>query len=396
MPDSAAPLLIGKSNAMATTRQVISVLAGSPSSVLISGESGTGKELVAQALHLQGPRRQNQFVPINCGGIPKDLLESELFGHRKGAFTGAVADRKGRFEIAHGGTLFLDEIGDLPLEMQVKLLRALQERRIEPLGAHRSIDVDVRIISATHKNLEEEVSAGRFREDLFYRLNVLPVQLAALRDRREDIHDLLIFFAKKHSPKGSRPLTFTPGLISALEGYSWPGNIRELSNLVDRFSTLFAGQELNLNDIPDWLLPKELRAQKSNGQSGKHGAGPALAPISPVNGHAINVNSPSSSEPDILQMVQEIRGDHNDYALDETAHDPGNGQAKNGFDMLHPNGISLKDRMTEIERSYIGQALERTQWNVSQTARLLGLQRTTLIEKLNKYGFRKEGDRYQD
>ena len=361
---------------MATVRQVISVLAGSPSSVLISGESGTGKELVAQALHLQGPRRQSQFVPINCGGIPKDLLESELFGHRKGAFTGAVADRKGRFEIAHGGTLFLDEIGDLPLEMQVKLLRALQERRIEPLGAHRSIDIDVRIISATHKNLEQEVNTGRFREDLFYRLNVLPVHLAALRDRREDIHDLLIFFARKHSPKGSRPLTFTPGLISALERYSWPGNIRELSNLVDRFSTLFPGQELNLNDIPDWLLPKELSAQKSNG-------------------HAINVNPRSSAEPDILQMVQEIRGNHDDYEPNAPAH-AGNGQARNGFDRLHPDGISLKDRMTEIERSYISQALERTQWNVSQTARLLGLQRTTLIEKLNKYGFKKDDDRYRD
>lgn len=378
---------------MATVRQVIGALAASPSSVLIYGESGTGKELVAQALHLQGPRRIGQFVPINCGGIPKDLLESELFGHRKGAFTGAVSDRKGRFEIAHGGTLFLDEIGDLPLDMQVKLLRALQERKIDPLGAHRSIEVDVRIVSATHKNLEEEVSAGRFREDLFYRLNVVPVRLAALRDRREDIRDLLAHFAKKYAPKGSRPLTFAPSFVNALERYSWPGNIRELSNLVDRFSTLFPGQELHLHSIPDWLLPGELSAQKSDGQHSANANGQQLA-----NGHDLGADS-RDPEPDILQMVQDIRAgspDDLEPTMNHLASQPADHGSDGGFEMLHPDGISLRDRMIEIERNYIRQALELSRWNVSQTARLLGLQRTTMIEKLNKYGFKKDSDTNQD
>jgi sigma-54 specific flagellar transcriptional regulator A len=186
--------LIGQSQAMRDTRSLIKTLAPSLSSVLIQGESGTGKELIAQALHAQGPRRSGPFVPINCGAIPRELLESELFGHRKGAFTGAVGERMGRFEMANGGTIFLDEIGDLPLDMQVKLLRVLQERQIEPLGANKSVAIDVRVIAATHKDLEKDIAEHKFREDLYYRLNVLPVRTAALRERPEDIAELISDF----------------------------------------------------------------------------------------------------------------------------------------------------------------------------------------------------------
>ena len=181
------PQILGPSRATQFLRELIQTLSTSSSTALVTGESGTGKELVAQALHAQGPRSAGPFVPINCGAIPRDLIESELFGHRKGAFTGAVADRLGRFELAHGGTLFLDEIGDLPMDMQVKLLRVLQERCILPVGGSREVPIDVRVVAATHKNLEAEVAAGRFREDLYYRINVLPITTTALRERPDDI-----------------------------------------------------------------------------------------------------------------------------------------------------------------------------------------------------------------
>ena len=252
--------IIGKSAHTRTLLDLIKVLAGSNSTVLITGESGTGKELVAQALHRQSGRRQAPFVPINCGAIPKDLLESELFGHRKGAFTGAVSDRVGRFEMAHGGTLFLDEIGDLPLDMQVKLLRVLQDRCILPVGASRSVEIDVRVIAATHKNLAQDVAQARFREDLYYRLNVLPCHTAPLRERVEDIADLLAFYAQRHAPAETEPIRFDADLMQALLAYPWPGNVRELSNLVDRFTTLFPGQCVQLRVIPVSMLPPGLGA----------------------------------------------------------------------------------------------------------------------------------------
>ena len=187
MSASASTPILGHSSATQALRQLVRTVAASASTTLVTGESGTGKELVAQALHQQSPRAEGRFVPINCGAIPRELIESELFGHRKGAFTGAVADRMGRFELAHGGTLFLDEIGDLPMDMQVKLLRVLQERCILPVGASREVPVDVRVVAATHKNLEQEVKEGRFREDLYFRLHVFPIVIPPLRERRDDI-----------------------------------------------------------------------------------------------------------------------------------------------------------------------------------------------------------------
>ncbi|MEY3720647.1 MAG: Nitrogen assimilation regulatory protein, partial [Pseudomonadota bacterium] len=250
--------IIGNSPPMREIRKLIETIADSTATVLIHGESGTGKELVAQALHFQSPRAEANFVPLNCAAIPKELMESELFGHRKGAFTGALADRVGRFELAHGGTLFLDEIGDLSLDMQVKLLRVLQERMVDPVGSSRPVEVDVRVIAATHRDLEEEIAAGRFREDLYYRLNVLPVRTPPLRERGDDIPLLLKHYAEKFAHKGA-PISFSPEFLDALKTYDWPGNVRELSNLVHRFSTLFAGQYLALSAVPSAMLPKGLQ-----------------------------------------------------------------------------------------------------------------------------------------
>jgi sigma-54 specific flagellar transcriptional regulator A len=209
--------IIGHSQATHFLRELIQTLSASSSTALITGESGTGKELVAQALHHQGPRATGAFVPINCGAIPRDLIESELFGHRKGAFTGAVGDRLGRFELAHGGTLFLDEIGDLPMDMQVKLLRVLQERCILPVGASREVPIDVRVVAATHKKLEDEVAAGRFREDLYYRINVLPITTTPLRERPDDIAALLQFYADRHVLPGARAVRFAPHMLQMMQ-----------------------------------------------------------------------------------------------------------------------------------------------------------------------------------
>ena len=373
------PNMIGQSAAIELVRDMIGTLANSSSTVLITGESGTGKELAAQALHLQGQRKASQFVPINCGAIPKDLIESELFGHIKGAYTGALTDRRGRFEMADGGTLFLDEVGELPLDMQVKLLRCLQERSVVPLGSNRAIPFDVRIVAATNRDLDDEVAAGRFREDLYYRLNVLPLKLAPLRERRDDIPALLEHFSRKFAQEGMDPVHFGPDLLEALRCYDWPGNIRELSNLVDRFSTLFAGQRLSLRAIPAWLLPKGLVKDKPD-------AAWTPRPVRAV-----------EPEPDILVMVQGISGEAmaSDGVVQQGVEEEPAvlpavpmAEAGAGRTVLPPDGLSLKDHLMDIERDYIQQALERSQGNVSKAARLLSLQRTTLIEKINKLGLK--------
>lgn len=364
------PNMIGQSAAIEVVRDMIAILSNSSSTVLITGESGTGKELAAQALHQQGQRKSSQFVPINCGAIPKDLIESELFGHIKGAYTGALADRRGRFELADGGTLFLDEVGELPLDMQVKLLRCLQERSVVPLGSNRAVPFDVRIVAATNRDLDDEVAAGRFREDLYYRLNVLPLKLAPLRERRDDIPALLEHFSRKFAQGGISPVEFAPDLLDALQRYDWPGNIRELSNLVDRFSTLFAGQQLRLHSIPAWLLPKGMAKESMASWSPK-----------PVR--------PPELEPDILLMVQGIsaEGVLSESVFQKPALMPPL-EAPACQTVLPPDGFSLKEHLLDIERDFIQQALERSQGNVSRAARLLSLQRTTLIEKINKFGLK--------
>ncbi len=243
--------LTGASAAMRRVRWLIEQVADYDTTVLVTGESGTGKELVARTIHDLSPRCDGPFVPINCGAIPPDLLESELFGHEKGAFSGAVAERVGRFELAHGGTLFLDEIGDMSLTMQVKLLRVLQERAFERVGSNRTRRADVRVIAATHRNLPAAVAGGEFREDLWYRLNVFPIEMPPLCKRRSDLPELLDELLVRHQPDGRKRLRLTPEALSALARYDWPGNVRELSNLVERLAILYPAGEVGLLDLPE-------------------------------------------------------------------------------------------------------------------------------------------------
>ena len=414
------PLIIGDSQATLFLRDLIKTLSASASTALITGESGTGKELVAQSLHMQGPRATGPFVPINCGAIPRDLIESELFGHRKGSFTGAVSDRLGRFELAHGGTLFLDEIGDLPMDMQVKLLRVLQERCILPVGASKEVPLDVRVVAATHKKLEAEVEAGRFREDLYYRINVLPVTTTPLRERPSDVAALLHFYADKHALPNVRAVRFSPEMMQLMQAYAWPGNVRELSNLVDRFSTLYPAQVLHVQTVPACMMPLGMAALQAewlaqHGMSAAATFPPSLEDTVAVSQVVTPVSddfmfgvspgpeagaSPFDREDDPMSHL--LSSSAGSFSMPVKVFNPAPLSASNdeineveqaillaqGIQTLPPEGMSLKQHLVEVERSLIEQALARTQGNVSQTAKLLQLQRTTLIEKINKYELR--------
>lgn len=377
---------------MRVLRELIQTVAASRATVLITGESGTGKELVAQALHASGPRQAGPFIPINCGAIPKDLIESELFGYRRGAFTGALAHRTGRFEMAHGGTLFLDEVGDLPVDTQVKLLRVLQERRIEPLGSTESVAIDVRIIAATNRDLERDVQQGRFREDLFYRLNVIPMRTAPLRERAEDVHELLAFYARHHCQLDLEPVTFAPCMLEALRAYDWPGNVRELSNLVDRFSALYPSQCLRMESIPAWMLPPALARVKAASQADAAAPQPvAILTDAPGAEHLLQDTAWKAPDPEPEDAMVLDRPEPSAQAPDAAMANPAEDAIRMalGLELLGEQGISLRDRINSIERSFIEQAMDRSRGNVSQAARLLSLQRTTLIEKLAKYGLKR-------
>jgi sigma-54 specific flagellar transcriptional regulator A len=373
---------------MGALRRLICTVARSQATVLITGESGTGKELIARALHEASERRLGRFVAINCAAIPRELIESELFGHRKGAFTGAVVDRVGRFEQAHGGTIFLDEIGDLPLDMQVKLLRVLQERMVDPVGSLQSTRIDVRVVAATHRDLDSEVLAGRFREDLFYRLNVLPLASPALRERPEDVPELLSHHANRLAPEGCAPITFDAPTIEALRAYAWPGNVRELSNLVDRFTALFSGRCVSLRDIPLPMLPKGLHAAQEFMALQAQSTPAVYNLMSPAGNTANGELLPqgllgAAAQADAAEPQPEAHS-HVATDIEQTILMAQGGPTV----VLPPEGLSLKDHLAETERSLLEQALARSGGNVSQTARLLQLQRTTLIEKLNKYAMR--------
>jgi two-component system response regulator PilR (NtrC family) len=266
------PRLLGASQAMNDMREMISRVARSQAPVHICGESGTGKELVAKLIHETGPRRAGPFVPVNCGAIPTELMESELFGHKRGSFTGAVSDKKGLIQSAEGGTLFLDEIADLPLHMQVKLLRVIQEKAVRPVGEQHEVAVDVRILSATHKNLSQLVAEGKFREDLFYRVNVIELRVPSLRERPEDVPELAEAILRK---LGRRMKMTPPALardaIAALESYSFPGNVRELENILERAITLSTGGEVNAADIELRASPGGLLASAGTPTGGALG-----------------------------------------------------------------------------------------------------------------------------
>ena len=340
--------LVGNSRAIVQVRKLIEQVADTEANVLILGESGTGKEVVARNLHYYSSRRDNPFVPINCGAIPPDLLESELFGHEKGAFTGAISARQGRFELAQGGTLFLDEIGDMPLNMQVKLLRVIQERVFERVGSNKSIKVNVRIIAATHRNLEEHIEQGHFREDLYYRLNVFPIEMPPLQQRVEDIPLLIneLITRMEHEQRGS--VRLTPAAITALGQYPWPGNVRELSNLIERLVIMFPYGVVDVRDLPE----------KFRGHT-------AITDIDPSQHHISSAN---------LQMLEP-----------ET-------QAT-GIDTpqrLPASGMDLKEHLTNLEYSLIKQALDEANGVVAHAAKRLQMRRTTLVEKMRKYGLQRQ------
>jgi transcriptional regulator with PAS, ATPase and Fis domain len=318
--------IIGRSSRMVEIFELIEKVADCDSTILINGETGTGKGLVARAIHQKSCRRSKPFISINCGAIPENLLESELFGHMKGAFTGATSSKPGKFELADGGTVFLDEIGDMSPDLQVKVLKVLEEGEFEPVGGAKTIRVDVRIIAATHRDLSEEVQKGNFREDLFYRLYVIPMTLPALRDRPEDIRHLVHYFLQQANCKNRRQVKgISEDALEALANHTWPGNVRELRNLVERLIVLNVSGTISRRD-----LPAELR------------------------GEARAVECPAQIE-------------------------------------ISDEGICLNSAVTEFEKALILQSLEKTKWVKNKAAKLLHLNRTTLVEKIKRHQLRPNG-----
>jgi len=374
--------IIGQSIAIEELRTLIEMVGPSESTVLILGDSGTGKELVARALHDSSSRAGGPFIPVNCGAIPRDLLESELFGHRKGSFTGAIADRKGRFELANKGTLFLDEIGDMPIDLQVKLLRVLQERQIDPVGSLLSIPIDVRVLAATHKDIVGLMEKSLFREDLYYRLNVMPIEIKTLGERVDDVPVLFEYFARQHIVDGKKPIRLHPTSMQLFLDYSWPGNVRELANLVDRYSSLYPGQEVDLRNVIPSMVPPGIRALASWPQ--------ANAEQRPASKAVTDYVSPS--EPLGAELFAAISGASEAESLDRINDAQLNYEVEQtillaqGGGAFPEEGLQLKQHLLDIECNLIRHALRNADGNVSKTARMLNLQRTTLIEKINKHG----------
>lgn len=344
LPDM--PGFVGQSAPIREIRHLIAQVAPRDISVLITGESGTGKEVVARCLHEHSPRRDGPFVPVNCGAIPSELLESELFGHEKGAFTGAISSRPGRFELANGGTLFLDEIGDMPLPMQVKLLRVLQERQFERVGGSKTLEVDVRIVTATHKNLELMIQDGQFREDLYYRLNVFPIEMPALRNRLEDLPLLINNLSQQLDETGSGRLQFHPAALESLRLHPWPGNVRELANLVERLSIIYPGGVIGVSELP----PKFRHIEEPDPE------------------RYVRPELPLPVDTEQATASAEVAA----------------------AEALPAEGVDLKAWLESHEQRLIHQALDATDQVVSKAARLLQIRRTTLVEKMRKYGIERQ------
>jgi sigma-54 specific flagellar transcriptional regulator A len=359
--------LVGESAPMRQLRALVRRIASADSTVLILGESGTGKELVAQAIHQLSARRRHRFIPVNCGAIPSDLLESELFGHRKGSFTGALEDRRGRFELADSGTLFLDEIGDMRFDMQVKLLRVLQERVIDRIGEEQSRSVDVRVVAATHQHLEEAVSTGKFRADLFYRLNVFPVYVPALRERGDDICVLFQHFAARCARAGHEPIRAAGDLNAWLLTHDWPGNCRELLNFVERLSVLWPGKEITLRDIPGAMLPRA--ARESINAADERAAVLALS----------DWEDEWAADDEVSESIAVATVEVERPAL--RAPEAKAPTAK----LLPAEGVDLKQILADYEAAWIREAMEKASGNITHAAELLGMRRTTFLERLRKY-----------
>ncbi|MEM6998527.1 MAG: sigma-54 dependent transcriptional regulator [Pseudomonadota bacterium] len=329
--------LNGNSKSIQKVKRMVEKVSKTDANVLITGDSGAGKEVVARNIHYQSSRRNKPFVPINCGAIPADLLESELFGHEKGAFTGAITARQGRFEMAEGGTLFLDEIGDMSLNMQVKLLRVLQERTFERVGSNKSISADVRIIAATHVNLEDAIETGRFREDLYYRLNVFPIEMPSLKERSEDLPMLISDLTERLQHEGNVGVNLTTSAIASLTEYSWPGNVRELANLIERLSILYPNGMVDVHD-----LPEKYQSQR-------------------VMEHTPEIIETEIETDVVMRMPR-----------------------------LPRSGVDLRDHINTIEQTLIKQALDESNGVVAHAAKRLNMGRTTLVEKMRKLGMNRK------
>ncbi|MCG9787761.1 sigma-54 dependent transcriptional regulator [Vibrio barjaei] len=346
--------LVGQSPGIQEVRHLIEQVSGSEANVLILGESGTGKEVVARNIHYHSTRRSGPFVPVNCGAIPPDLLESELFGHEKGAFTGAITSRKGRFELADGGTLFLDEIGDMPMPMQVKLLRVLQERVFERVGGSSVIKANVRIVAATHRDLESMIQQGDFREDLFYRLNVFPIEMPSLRERKEDIPLLLQELLARMEAEGGQPICFAPRSVNSLMEHDWPGNVRELANLVERMVILYPNSLVDVNHLPVKYRYSDI---------------PEFQP-----------------EMNAFKTIEEQERDALDSIFAENfTFEEAELESHNAPQSLPPEGVNLKEMLADLEVNMISQALDAQEGIVARAADMLGMRRTTLVEKMRKY-----------
>jgi len=352
-------VLVGAGGAIANLRSLVAQVAPKMANVLLQGESGTGKEVVARAIHDCSTRSRAPFVAVNCGAIPAELLESELFGHEKGAFTGAVAARKGRFELAEGGTLFLDEIGDMPFDMQVKLLRVLQERTFERVGGGKAIKCNVRVIAATHQHLEQQVEDGKFRMDLYYRLNVFPLEVPALRERTADIAGLAQRFIDSFADQGRGRIQLEADAMAHLRVYPWPGNVRELGNLVERLTILNPEQPIYAADLPAKYQSESL----------------AIA------------DRPEN----VMPLVDQLPQDEPEDLSALFAAPPATPVAPPTPTYID-EPIDLKQHMADVERALIISALEQSGWVNAHAAKLLSLQRTTLVEKMRKYDIQRETD----
>jgi len=351
---TAETLLLGDSRAMSEVRRLVRQVASSDASIIVTGPTGSGKEVVARALHAESRRAAQPFVAVNTGAIPRDLLESELFGHEKGSFTGAIGQRRGRFEEADGGTLFLDEIGDMPFDMQVKLLRVLEDRTVQRVGGRGQIAVDARIVSATHRDLNIAIEEQRFRADLYYRLAVFPIDLPSLAERREDIPQLVRHFVDKSGAK----LSFSQGAMDRLVAHDWPGNVRELRNVVERATILCAGRVVSGEQI-DALLAPHGRRMASSALTEQRDARTLQADLAAALNESA-LMAPAAAKP-VPSAAAPLLGDE---------------------------PIDLRMTVAELEHRYITEALRAADGVVAEAARLLTLQRTTLIEKMRKHGLK--------
>ena len=360
---------VGNSVVIRQVKKLITQVAKSNANVLILGESGTGKEVVANCLHHMSKRNGMPYVPVNCGAIPKDLLESELFGHEKGAFTGALSLRKGRFEMAHGGSLFLDEIGDMPLSMQVKILRVLQERMFERVGGNKSLQSNVRVIAATHRDLEEEVKNGHFREDLFYRLNVFPIEIPPLRDRAEDIPLLFNVLNQQMEKNSEVSVQLSQKAMASIMQHPWPGNVRELSNLVERLGIMYPEEPVKWDELPE-----------------KYQYDISHIDILPQ----LNITHADEVDSTIIEQTDDAVYKLESASPTDDAIDPSFKKKQTSdeyplVDQLPNEDFDLKEHLANLEYSLIQQALKESDGVVAHAAKRLHMRRTTLVEKLKKY-----------